>query len=78
MGMSGAEAVMKVARVGAEAQLTGRVVSMGMTMLVGMGMGMGMIVSVFVIMTFDSGFTFAAAAHSTHRQTPEITRPTNP
>ena len=69
---------MEVARVGAEAQLTGRVVSMGMIMFVAMLVGMGMIVSVFVIMTFDSGFTFAAAANSTHRQTPEITRPTNP
>jgi hypothetical protein len=77
---------MKVALVLAEVDLAGMAVGVGMrmavamvmAMLVGMRMGMAMIVRVFVIMTFDSVFAFAAAADSTHRQTPEFTRPTNP
>jgi hypothetical protein len=82
--MGGAEAVMKVALVREEVDLAGMAVGVGLrmgmlvAMLVGMSMGMAVIVRVFAIMTFDSGFAFAATADSTHSQTPEFTRPTNP
>jgi hypothetical protein len=83
MGMGGAEAVMQLARIRAELDLAGMAVAMRMgmvvTMLVGMGMVMAMIIMRMVVrMPFDSGFAFAAAANSTHRQTPEFIRPTNP
>jgi hypothetical protein len=77
--MGGTEAVMQIAGGRAEAQRAGMRMFMGiMAVPVGMRMGMAMFVRVCVIMSFDSGFAFAAAADSTHSQTPEFTRPTNP
>jgi hypothetical protein len=46
-------------------------VDVAMVVIVFVGVGVAVIVLMFVLVAFDLGFTLAAAADGTHRQTPE-------